>query len=263
MEQFNRLSKREWEVLTLLLQGKSNKLIASSLGISKRTVEFHLKNIYVKFEVNSRIELILKLANATGAGEIEKLGQTTVDNMGEIAENRGRLSTPMGWATVLRDTASTIGKESEMKNLWTRPQRLERVLMVLGGGLLVIMIMASLIVWIQREFFVSSLSQSQIIEKAIQHSQPTATGDVTSTTATQTTLGQASGISCNFLGRFVSSLTYAVGLDAINLCDPNTNVWFVELRGTFHFPPGTANYVEVVLDPQGNFVQSFSGPIQP
>jgi DNA-binding CsgD family transcriptional regulator len=263
MEQFNRLSKREWEVLTLLLQGKSNKLIASSLGISKRTVEFHLKNIYAKFEVNSRIELILKLGNTTGIGEIEKLGQTTVDAMGEIAENRDRLIIRMGWATVSRDTVSTIGKESEMKNNWKTPRLLEQVLIVLCIGLLGIMSMASFIVRIQREFFVSSLSQSQIIEKAIQHSPATATGEVTSTTARQTTLGQASGISCNFLGRFILSLPYAIGLDTINLCDPNSSVWFVELRGIFHYPPGTANYVEVVLDPQGNFIEANSGPIQP
>ena len=55
MAQFNKLSNREWEVAKLLLQGKSNKLIASALGISDRTVEFHLKNIYAKFQVSSRI----------------------------------------------------------------------------------------------------------------------------------------------------------------------------------------------------------------
>ncbi len=60
----NQLSEREKEVVRLLLQGKSNKLIALSLGISVRTVEFHLKNIYAKFQVNSRIELILKLGHA-------------------------------------------------------------------------------------------------------------------------------------------------------------------------------------------------------
>jgi len=49
MTQNNRLSNREWEVVELLLQGKSNKLIAGALGISVRTVEFHLKNIYTKF----------------------------------------------------------------------------------------------------------------------------------------------------------------------------------------------------------------------
>lgn len=51
MAQHNLLSNREQEVVQLLLQGKSNKLIASSLGISESTVEFHLKNIYNKHQV--------------------------------------------------------------------------------------------------------------------------------------------------------------------------------------------------------------------
>jgi len=66
MEQIRLLSRREKEVVTLLLQGKSNKQIALSLGVSERTVEFHLKNIYAKLQVNSRVELILQLGKATG-----------------------------------------------------------------------------------------------------------------------------------------------------------------------------------------------------
>jgi DNA-binding CsgD family transcriptional regulator len=115
MAQFNQLSNREWEVVKLLLQGKSNKLIALSLGISDRTVEFHLKNIYAKFQVNSRIELILKLGNATGGLETTKLGHSTVAGNGEVTENRDRLNLRMNWATSLRETVSTIGKELEMK----------------------------------------------------------------------------------------------------------------------------------------------------
>ena len=115
MAQFPRLSNREWDVLKLLLQGKSNKLIASSLGISDRTVEFHLKNIYAKFQVNSRIELILKLVNATGWLESEKLGLSAVDSKVEIVENRDRHNPWTGWATSFRETVSIIRKELEMK----------------------------------------------------------------------------------------------------------------------------------------------------
>lgn len=118
MAQFNQLSNREREVVKLLLQGKSNKLIALSLGISDRTVEFHLKNIYAKFQVSSRIELILKLGDATGRFDIEKLGYSTVDGKGENAENRDRFNSRMSWAASFRDTVSKIGKEPEMKKRW-------------------------------------------------------------------------------------------------------------------------------------------------
>jgi DNA-binding CsgD family transcriptional regulator len=101
MEQFPALSKREWEVFQLLLQGKSNKLIASALGISTRTVEFHLKNIYAKFQVSSRIELILKLGNTTGKLQNQKLGHSTVDNTGKIAENRDEFKLQMNWVKSL------------------------------------------------------------------------------------------------------------------------------------------------------------------
>lgn len=116
MAQFNQLSNREWEVANLLLQGKSNKLIASALGISDRTVEFHLKNIYGKYQVSSRVELILKLGNTTGTVETKKLGYSTVDSTGKPAENRDRLNSRMDWATSLKDAFFIIGKELEMKN---------------------------------------------------------------------------------------------------------------------------------------------------
>ena len=121
MAQSNQLSSREQEVVNLLLEGKSNKLIASALGISDRTVEFHLKNIYAKHQVSSRTELILKLGQSTGADKGESaetrdsLGGSTVENVREIAEN-GDLSNSRNWATSLRETVSLIGKELKMES---------------------------------------------------------------------------------------------------------------------------------------------------
>lgn len=54
------LSKREQDVFHLLLEGKSNKEIASSLAITEKTVEEHLTNIYKKLGVKSRTEAILR-----------------------------------------------------------------------------------------------------------------------------------------------------------------------------------------------------------
>jgi len=144
MAQFPRLSNREWEVVKLLLQGKSNKLIASSLGISDRTVEFHLKNIYTKFQVSSRIELILKLVNATGGFEVEKLGHSTVDGKGEVADNRDRRNSRMSWATSFRDTVSIIGKELEMKNLLNVKHVLVSMVTALTTGFLWVAILVNI-----------------------------------------------------------------------------------------------------------------------
>ena len=104
MAQLNSLSNREREVAKLLLEGKSNKLIASSLGISERTVEFHLKNIYDKFQVSSRVELVLKLRDST------------VVDKGEIAENGDRRNLS-NWAISLREAVSSVGKELKMESI--------------------------------------------------------------------------------------------------------------------------------------------------
>jgi DNA-binding CsgD family transcriptional regulator len=128
------LSNREREVVNLLLQGKSNKLIAAALGISERTVEFHLKNVYSKFQVSSRIELILKLVNTPGGVEIEKLGYSTVEGPGESTENRDRRNSRTDWVTSLRDAVSIIGKELEMKNLLNTKHILVGVITALLTG---------------------------------------------------------------------------------------------------------------------------------
>ena len=51
------LSAREVEIVQLVASRKSNKEIASVLGISPRTVSTHLSNIFGKLGVESRGEL--------------------------------------------------------------------------------------------------------------------------------------------------------------------------------------------------------------
>jgi len=52
------LSPRETEVLTLAAQGLTNKEIAYRLGISDRTVQFHMNSIFNKTGANSRTEVV-------------------------------------------------------------------------------------------------------------------------------------------------------------------------------------------------------------
>ncbi|QCB45718.1 response regulator transcription factor [Hydrogenophaga sp. PAMC20947] len=52
------LSERETEVLQLLAKGYVNKEIALKLGISPATVGSHIKNLYRKLAVHSRVQVV-------------------------------------------------------------------------------------------------------------------------------------------------------------------------------------------------------------
>ncbi|MCW8450455.1 helix-turn-helix transcriptional regulator [Legionella quinlivanii] len=58
-----RLSKRELECSSALLNGMRVKEIARMLGLSVRTIEFYIQNMKNKLRCSSQIELVLKLAN--------------------------------------------------------------------------------------------------------------------------------------------------------------------------------------------------------
>ena len=53
---FGELTPREKEILCLLAEGQSNKVIARNLGISDGTVKLHVKAILRKLDVHSRVE---------------------------------------------------------------------------------------------------------------------------------------------------------------------------------------------------------------
>jgi DNA-binding NarL/FixJ family response regulator len=53
------LSPREREVLTLMVHGKSNKEIATTLGITEATVKCHVSVILARLEVNDRTQAVV------------------------------------------------------------------------------------------------------------------------------------------------------------------------------------------------------------
>ena len=59
-EQVEQLRRREIDVLRAAAKGISNKEIGSKLGISERTVQTHLVNIFRKLEAGSRTEAVLR-----------------------------------------------------------------------------------------------------------------------------------------------------------------------------------------------------------
>ena len=58
------ITSREREIIQRVINGKSNSEIGEELHISLATVKTHLHNIYTKFEIESRFELIAKIRSA-------------------------------------------------------------------------------------------------------------------------------------------------------------------------------------------------------
>jgi DNA-binding NarL/FixJ family response regulator len=57
------LTKREQQVVAILLEGRSNKEIARRLGITEGTVKLHLHSIFQKTGVIRRVALVAKVMN--------------------------------------------------------------------------------------------------------------------------------------------------------------------------------------------------------
>lgn len=54
------LTPREWDVLQLIAQGRSNAEIADRLCLSLSTIKTHASNLFVKMDVKSRAQAIEK-----------------------------------------------------------------------------------------------------------------------------------------------------------------------------------------------------------
>jgi len=64
-----RLSRREAQVALCCAQGLTNAEIGTRLQVSEQTVKFHLRNIFVKFRVKRRTELVSRLFRDGGMSE--------------------------------------------------------------------------------------------------------------------------------------------------------------------------------------------------
>jgi DNA-binding CsgD family transcriptional regulator len=63
------LSRREAQVALCCAQGLTNAQIGTRLQVSEQTVKFHLRNIFIKFGVKRRAELVSRLFRDGGIGE--------------------------------------------------------------------------------------------------------------------------------------------------------------------------------------------------
>jgi DNA-binding NarL/FixJ family response regulator len=54
----NKLTERQAEIIILIEQGLEYKQIADNLNISVKTVHRHIQNLFEKFGVHSKLELL-------------------------------------------------------------------------------------------------------------------------------------------------------------------------------------------------------------
>jgi PAS domain S-box-containing protein len=58
LEHYERLTPREREVMTLVVEGQLNKEIAAKTGITERTIKFHRRQIMERMQARSLAELV-------------------------------------------------------------------------------------------------------------------------------------------------------------------------------------------------------------
>jgi ATP/maltotriose-dependent transcriptional regulator MalT len=56
------LTQREAEIMELIATGIGNEEIAEKLFVSKNTIKFHIKNIFIKLDVRNRVQALQKMA---------------------------------------------------------------------------------------------------------------------------------------------------------------------------------------------------------
>jgi DNA-binding CsgD family transcriptional regulator/N-acetylneuraminic acid mutarotase len=140
MNEKTELSKREIQVVRLLMDGKSNKQIANKLGISEGTVEFHLTHIYAKLGVGSRVEAILHLGQAGTSleGQPTQPGETRGTENVQLEETPGTSTPEHGYDG---KKSSHHGKGNEMNGKNASPSIVKGLIFLgLALGLIIALV---------------------------------------------------------------------------------------------------------------------------
>ena len=61
----DQLTPQERQIMRFVAEGSTNKQVAAQLFLSPRTVDYHLRNVFLKLGISSRAELIREFAGGT------------------------------------------------------------------------------------------------------------------------------------------------------------------------------------------------------
>lgn len=76
---FERMGRREREVVTLAAQGLTDKEISAKLGISRETVSTYWRRIFLRFDSASRTEVVAKVASSLDTGRVAAVEEETAE----------------------------------------------------------------------------------------------------------------------------------------------------------------------------------------
>jgi DNA-binding CsgD family transcriptional regulator len=91
LEQIQELSRREREVLLLMLGGHGEQEMSQRLYLSKNTLHSHVKRLYKKMSVNSRSALIAKWVSPSA---VESLRAMTYGELAQTGEPGSSMNEP-------------------------------------------------------------------------------------------------------------------------------------------------------------------------
>jgi DNA-binding NarL/FixJ family response regulator len=60
------LTQRQQDVVDLVVRGRTNRAIADQLGVSPKTVEKHVADVFVRWQVSSRTALVARWQQTKG-----------------------------------------------------------------------------------------------------------------------------------------------------------------------------------------------------
>jgi DNA-binding CsgD family transcriptional regulator len=81
------LTKREKEVVVLLVSGGSTRQIAEQTGLTVATVHTYLKRIYSKLGVHSRVELVARMVGTNASSSVMAGGEEPDDDMLDVEDD--------------------------------------------------------------------------------------------------------------------------------------------------------------------------------
>jgi WD40 repeat protein/serine/threonine protein kinase len=140
------LTRREQEILQLIIEGKSNKQIAQELFLELSTVKWHINRVYKKLGVRSRVQAIvrareLNLIVSTDETELESAQQPGISvilpepanpykglRAFEAADNRDFF----GREALIEQLLSRLGSPESGQRILPATKRAERFLAIVG-----------------------------------------------------------------------------------------------------------------------------------